>query len=105
LLTAFTLFFVNVQDVATGQPDATMHDIINGAFGVSAIVLGFPYLLWIAARRPERLIGNGFDDDRPVILAGLGRIPTALWLALGLAFVIFTCCVSCGLLYATTPSS
>lgn len=105
LLTAFTLFFVNVQDVATGQPDSMMHDIINGAFGISAVVFGLPYLLWIAVRRPERLIGDGFDDDGPVILAGLGRVPTSLWLALGLAFVLFSCCVSCGLLFAMTPTS
>jgi hypothetical protein len=104
LLTAFTLFFVNVQDVATGQPNSTMHDIINGAFGISAVVLGLPYLLWIAARRPERLIGDGFDEDQPVILEGLRRVPTPLWLALGMAFVLFICCAACGLLMATTPT-
>lgn len=99
LLIAFTLFFANVDNATTGQPETGINAIIDGAFGISAMLLGVPYLLWIFWRRPERLIGQGgFMEDKAVILAGLGRVPERAWLAVGLAAALFFCCVSCGLL-------
>ncbi|HEU4753059.1 MAG TPA: hypothetical protein VFU47_08115 [Armatimonadota bacterium] len=59
LVLAYAQLRLNTSLVTTGAPDTEPQGIVNALFFVGAVIVGLPYLGWIAVRRPERLIGEG----------------------------------------------
>ena len=57
LVTAFVLF-LNARVVSSGQPDESLELFIDMPFMTGFLILGLPYLAWMAWRRREKLIGG-----------------------------------------------
>ncbi len=58
LVAAYVMFYLNTETIRTGEPQESVNLFIDGPFIFGVIFLGLPYLLWTAAKRQERLIGE-----------------------------------------------
>lgn len=84
LIITFVLFSLNQRVVATGRLDEAEQVLINGLFAIVALLLGFPYLLWVVWKRRDELIGREADYGAIARHAVLTRAPAcgsspALW--------------------------
>jgi hypothetical protein len=61
LVTGFTMFYLNVRVVRTGQPLGDLELLIDMPFMLGILVLGLPYLAWMVWRRRGYLIGERVD--------------------------------------------
>jgi hypothetical protein len=107
LIIAFTLFFSNLhvptQMDAPGDP-TLLFDTDNVSTALTAfslIFLGFPYLLWILWKDPERMLG--YEPTRPAILSALETprarsITTVVLAVVALGGLCLGCCASLTLL-------
>lgn len=95
LIITFVLFSLNQRVVATGRLDETEQVLINDLFALVALLLGFPYLLWVVWKRRDELIGSeaGYAAiARPALLA---RVPARLWIVAGILGASLFSCVAC----------
>lgn len=60
LVLSSTLLYLNIKPVVEGEYTNFLQEFVNDFFFVGTLFLGPPYLIWIAWKRRERLIGEAF---------------------------------------------
>ncbi|MBN1484204.1 MAG: hypothetical protein JXA37_05735 [Chloroflexia bacterium] len=102
LMICFTLFFVNIRDAHTGEPEG-LQESVDNFFAIGLLVLGLPYLGWVIWKEREDLIGreSDFEGVEPV----LGRLPSISrkWLVVGVVGLLMLACLGCLLLALWAP--
>ena len=91
LVVACMLFQSNERSVVTGQVGG-IQVLANSLFALSALGLGIPYLIWLAWKRQEELIGAEEEFAQAPRWRWLERMPKQAWLVIG---VLMACACSC----------
>lgn len=105
LITSFTLFYVNVQNPDTAEPNSLVQNLTNNAFLLSLILVSLPYLGWIVWRRRERLVGEDdtFLNIVPLLHRVEGVVPGRVWLIIAIILAGLCTCSICSVGMLLTP--
>lgn len=61
LVIAFTIFFVNLRYIGTGEYSSNIQELTDSLFSLGAFIFGLPYLAWLIWKKPDELAGAEAD--------------------------------------------
>lgn len=98
LITSATLFFVNMQNPDTGEPNLTIQSLTNNAFVLGLFIFSLPYIVWLGWKRRERLVGEDdtFLNIEPLLHQVEGLVPhKQAWLIIAVVLAGLCACSIC----------